>query len=122
MMSHDEWLSALLEHARTIASREWQEQNWFRKDLHVDVKWVVEVYEGLDDLTFDLFFKMYAEEFSSEQLAAWTEFKRELEKYGETLPQYPDERQVFEDPRWWRVRDAATHFVAAFEQKQVSDE
>ena len=71
MMSHDEWLSALVKHARQIASREYQERTWFRKDLPVEVNWVVEAYEVLDDLTFDLFFEMYSKEFTASQVSAW---------------------------------------------------
>jgi hypothetical protein len=115
MMSHDQWLNSLVTHARHIASREYQEQNWFRTDVPVGVNWVVEVYENLDDLTFDLFFEMYSKEFTPAQLTAWVEFKSELEKYDKSLPQYPDVRHVFDDPGWQRVREAAARFVVAFE-------
>ena len=117
MMSHDQWLSALVTQARQIASREFQEQNWFRKDMAVGVNWVVEAYENLDDLTFDLFFEKYSKEFTQSQLSAWVGFKNELDKYGEGLPNYPDVREVFDDPGWQRVREAAERFVEAFEQK-----
>jgi hypothetical protein len=116
-MSHDEWLNALVTQARQIASREFQEQNWFREDIPVEVNWVNEAYENLDDLTFDLFFERYSKEFTSDQLAAWVEFKDELERYGKALPKFPDVRQVFDDPGWQRVREAAARFVMAFEQK-----
>ena len=120
MMSHDQWLSALVAHAKRIANREYQEQNWFRKDVPVAVNWVVEVYENLDDLTFDLFFEMYSKEFTAEQLTAWVEFKNELEEYDKTLPNYPDVRQVFDDPGWQRVREAAARFVAAFDRSSIT--
>lgn len=118
MMSHDQWLSALVKQAKQIASREFQEQNWFRKDIAVGVNWVIEAYENLDDLTFDLFFETYSKDFTTSQLAAWVGFKNELDKYGERLPNYPDVREVFDDPGWQRVREAAARFVDAFEQKQ----
>ena len=89
----------------------------FARDLRAGVNWVVEAYESLDDLTFDLFFEMYSKDFSSEKLSAWIEFKKELEKYDKTLPQFPDVREVFQDPNWQRVREAAARFVAAFEQE-----
>ena len=120
MMSHDQWLSAIVAHAKRIANREYQEQNWFRKDVPVAVNWVVEVYENLDDLTFDLFFEMYSKEFTAEQLTAWVEFKNELEEYDKTLPNYPDVRQVFDDPGWQRVREAAARFVAAFDRSSIT--
>ena len=117
MMSHDRWLSALVTYAKEVASREYQEQTWFRKDIPVGVNWVVEAYENLDDLAFDLFFETYSKEFTAAQRAAWFEFKAELDKYGETLPKYPDARKVFDDPGWQRVREAAARYVEAFEQK-----
>lgn len=117
MMSHDQWLSALVTQARQIASREFQKQNWFRKDMAVGVNWVVEAYESLDDLTFDLFFETYSKDFTALQFTAWVGFKNELDKYGERLPKYPDVREVFEDPGWQCVREAAARFVEAFEAK-----
>jgi len=116
MMSHDQWLNALVTQVRQIASREFQEQNWFRKDIAPGVNWVVEAYENLDDLTFDLFFEKYAKDFSASQLAAWVGFKNEFDRYGERLPKYPDVRNVFNDPGWQSIREAASRFVNAFEQ------
>ena len=119
MMSHDFWLNELLGQVRTIASREYQEQNWFRTDMKVGVNWVVEAYNVLfDDLTFDLFFGIYSKNFTPQQMTAWLELKSSLDSYDETQPQYPDERKVFEDPEWQRVREAAGRFVTVFERNQ----
>ena len=115
-MSHDEWLSKLLRVAQQTASREYQEQNWFRTDI--GVIWPDEVYNDLDDLAFDRFFEMYSKDFTPEQLTAWEEFKTQLEKYEKGMPKYPDAHTVVNDPSWQVVREAAARFVAAFEQKQ----
>ncbi len=116
MMSHDEWLSKLLETAQHTASREYQEQNWFRTDI--GVIWPDEVYHDLDDLAFDLFFDTYSKDFTLDQLNAWNQFKRLLDEYEHKLPKYPDARKVFNDPDWQLVRDAAARFAAAFGQKR----
>jgi hypothetical protein len=115
MMSYEQWLNALLTVAQHTASREYQENNWFRTDI--GVIWPDEVYNDLDDLAFDLFFEKYAAGFNSEQVAAWNEFKTQLEKYGNKMPKYSDARTVFEDPDWQQIREAAAQFIAAFEQK-----
>jgi hypothetical protein len=116
MMSHDEWLSKLLETAQHTASREYQEQNWFRTDT--GVIWPDEVYHDLDDLAFDLFFDMYSKDFTPDQLNAWYQFKKLLEEYEKRMPKYPDAHRVFHDPDWQLVRDAAARFVMAFGQKR----
>jgi hypothetical protein len=119
MMSREQWLNALVAHARTIAGREYQLQNWFRADLKVGVNWVVELYNVLfDDLTFDLFFDTFSKGFTPRQKTAWVELRSSLEKYGQALPQFPDERAVFEDPEWQRIREVAAQFVREFEHDQ----
>ena len=116
MMSHDDWLSKLVETAQHTASRDYQKQNWFRTDI--GVIWPDEVYYDLHDLAFDLFFEMYSKDFTSDQMDAWNQFKDILEEYRKVMPSYPDAQTVFEDPKWQLVRDAAARFAAAFEQKR----
>jgi hypothetical protein len=117
MMQHDEWLRKLLIVAQQTASRDFQEQNWFRTDI--GVVWPDEVYNDLDDLAFDLFFEMYSKGFTPVQLTAWKEFETRLEDYEKKMPKYPDARVVLDDPQWQVVREAAAKFVVAFEQKQT---
>jgi hypothetical protein len=64
-----------------------------------------------------LFFQTYSYGFSSVQLNTWKRFTEELERYLPKIQQSLGDREVFEDPDWQRVREAATCFVAAFEQK-----
>lgn len=117
MMTHEQWLNSILEVAREIASREFQEEAWLSGRPSTSSP--TEIYNQLfDDYTFDLFFQTYSKDFAPDQMAAWTEFKRELDKYGEKFPEFPNERVVFEDPDWQHVREAAGRFIAAFEQKQ----
>jgi 8-oxo-dGTP pyrophosphatase MutT (NUDIX family) len=116
MMSHDQWLNSILEVARETASREFQEEAWLSGRPSTSSP--TEIYNQLfDDYTFDLFFETYSKNFTPDQLAAWTGFKLELDRYGEKFPEFPSERIVFEDPDWQKVRESAARFVSAFEQK-----
>lgn len=117
MMSFAQWLNSILEVARETASREFQEEAWLSGRPSTSSP--TEIYNQLfDDYTFDLFFETYSKDFTPDQTAAWTGFKRELERYGKKFREFPNERIVFEDPDWQLVREAAARFVAAFEQKQ----
>ena len=115
MMSREQWLGKILEVAKETASREFQEETWLSGRPSTSSP--TEIYNELfDDYTFDLFFETYSKDFTPDQTVAWTGFKRELDRYGNKFPEFPNERIVFEDPDWQLVREAAARFVAAFEQ------
>jgi hypothetical protein len=114
MMSYEQWLEYILDIVRTIASRARQERAWLGP--RTEVNWVGDLCNALDEDLFDLFFTTYSKEFAAEQLIAWKQFKREFDKYGSRLPDYPDPRTVIEDPEWQVVREAATRFARAFER------
>lgn len=115
MMSYEQWLGSILEVAREAASREFQEDAWLSGRATTSSP--SEIYSELfDDYSFDLFFQTYSHGFSSAQLAAWKRFKEQLEKYLPKIQQSLGDREVFEDPDWQTVREAAAGFVAAFEQ------
>jgi hypothetical protein len=115
MMSYEQWLAYILEIVRAIASREHQEKVWLGP--RPEINWVGDLYNDLGEEFFDDFFKRYSDGFTVEQLTAWNQFKQRFENYGDTLPSYPDPRMVINDPDWQRVREAATRFVTAFEEK-----
>lgn len=115
MMPREQWLSSILDVARETASREFQEEAWLSGRPSTSSP--SEIYNQLfDDYTFDLFFETYSKDFTLSQLSAWSGFKLELEKFGDKFPEFPNERIVFEDPDWQRVREAAFQFVKIFEQ------
>jgi len=116
MMAYEQWLSSILEVAKETASREFQKEAWLSGRPSTSSPG--EIYNELfDDYNFDLFFQTYSNAFSPEQLTAWTGFKDELERYLPKIQRLLGEREVFEDPDWQVVRDAAASFVAAFERK-----
>ena len=56
MMPYDQWLGCIVDAARDIASREFQQEAWFPGGKIVPSP--VEVYQTLmEDYTFDLFFQ-----------------------------------------------------------------
>ena len=117
-MSHEQWISSILDVARETADRKFQEEAWLSGRPSTSSPG--EIYCQLfDDYTFDLFFEMYSKTFTIKQMTAWSEFKDELEKYLPKIRASVSEREVFDDPEWQQVRQAAARFVAAFEQKQV---
>jgi hypothetical protein len=114
MMSREQWLNSILDVAREAASRKFQEEAWLSGRPSTSSP--TEIYNQLfDDYTFDLFFETYSKEFIPSQLMAWNDFKVELENYGDKFSEFPNERIVFEDPDWQRVREAASRFVKVFE-------
>lgn len=116
MMSYDQWLSSILEVARETASREFQGKAWLSGRPSTSSP--SEIYNELfSDYSFDLFFETYQKKFTAKQSSAWTEFKDELEAYLPKIQRCLSDRDVFEDPDWQRVREAAARFVGAFEQK-----
>ena len=116
MMDYGEWLKAIVDAARNIASREYQEKYWFRENKGTE--WADEVFLRFEDLAFDLFFEKYSSGFSPQQLQAWKNFEDDLACYEKKLPRFPDGSAIIDDPEWSRVREAAARFVSAFEQKQ----
>ena len=116
MMEHEEWLKAIVNAAKNIASLDYQEKYWFRENKGTE--WADEVFLRFEDLAFDMFFERYSSEFSSQQMQAWKSFQEDLACYEEKLPRFPDGDAIIEDPEWRRVRETALRFVAAFERKQ----
>jgi hypothetical protein len=53
MMSYVQWLEYILTAVRAVASRDHQEKTWFGG--RPEINWVGDVYNDLDDSTFDLF-------------------------------------------------------------------
>lgn len=118
MMSFEQWLNSILDVARETADRKFQEEAWLSGRPSTSSP--SEIYNQLfDDYTFDLFFEKYSKTFTVEEMTAWSEFKDELEKYLPKIQASVGEREVFDDPEWQKVRQAAAGFVVAFEQKQT---
>lgn len=118
MMSFDQWLTYLLRRVENVASRDHQQKTWFGP--RDEINWVGDIYNDLDESTFDLFYTLYSKNFSAEQVTAWNDFKQAFGNYGEKLPNYPEPQSVFDDPEWQLVREAAGRFVTAFEQEQLN--
>jgi hypothetical protein len=115
MMSFDKWLACIIDGARNIASRDYQEEAWFPNQKFFSSPG--EVYEVLmEDCTADLFFETYGNAISDAQMQSWKELKLQLQRYYDKMPPHPDPRSVLEDPEWALVRQAAQKFVTAFSE------
>ena len=116
MMSRDEWLTKIIDAARDIASRDFQEEAWFPGGKVVSTP--DEVYQVLiEDFTFDLFFETYSQRYNAHQLQTAHELKSILQDHYDKLPRHPDPRLVLDDPNWDLVRQAADKFVRAFSDR-----
>ncbi len=117
MMEYQDWLKALIQTAKKIASREYQEEHWFRENRGTE--WADEVFLDLEGYAFDLFFKTYSPSFSDAQMRAWTDFSSLLDKYEQKLQRFPDSQAILDDPEWKGVQEAASRFVDAFEHQHI---
>jgi hypothetical protein len=115
MPSYKERLEMILDAARDIASKEYQERAWFPDSGLVSSP--DEVYEVLmDDSWPELFFEEHGKNFTSKQMQYWNDFKSLLDHYFQKNPAQLDPRQVLDDPEWALVRQAAQKFVTAFSE------
>ena len=113
MMPYETWRACIVEAARNIASREFQEQAWFPGGSATSSP--DELYQALmEDCTFDLFFQMYGQGLTGEQLRSSKELRSLLEEYYDKIPTAPNPKRVLDDPEWNLVRQAAAGFVRAF--------
>jgi hypothetical protein len=117
MMSYEIWHGRILDAARDIASREFQEEAWFpggRVRSSPD-----EVYQVLmEDCTADLFFQIYGGRLTEAQLHSWYKLRSDLQAYYIQEPPYPDPDEVLKDPAWYLVRQSATSFIRAFSSSE----
>jgi hypothetical protein len=115
MPSYKERLDMILDAARDIASKEFQEEAWPASGPRVSTP--IEIYEVLIDNSWpDLFFEEYGKTFSNSQMQRWNEFRSQLDQYFDKLPPHPDFRLILDDPKWELVRQAAQRFVTAFSE------
>lgn len=117
MMSRDQWIGQIVDVAREIASREFQERAWF--GIGPEVSSPDEMYNSLfEDNTFDLFLEKYAATLTPRQTKAWSDLRCKREEYDQQ-PEKLDPHRVINDPEWQNVRESAAHFVTAFETSKM---
>jgi hypothetical protein len=112
----DRWINNLLDAARAIADKKYQESRWLDPDAFV---WESpdEAINALDDSVLNGFIEQFSESFSAEQAKAVTDFRDEVGRYCKSTPQHLDPTMVLADPRWDVVRNKASAFLQAFAGK-----
>ena len=112
----ERWLANLLEAARFIADRDYQERRWFSDDA---LAWETldEAINMLDDSVLNEFIEQFAEAFSPVQARAVVAFRDEMDRYCGTTPRHLEARRVLADPAWEQVRNKASGFIQAFDGK-----
>lgn len=119
-ISAELWISNLLEAARLISDREFQERRWLASDAQA---WETpeEAICSVEDCILDGFIEQFMESFSSEQSRAVTEFRDVLERYCKVTPRHLDPAEVLTDPAWENVRNKAAAFIQAFNGSWPAD-
>jgi hypothetical protein len=110
----ERWIANLLEAAKIISNRQYQETRWLADDA---LAWETpdEAICTLDDCVLDGFIEQFAESFSPAQVKAAIEFRDELDRYSSATPlQDFEARKVLADPAWEVVRSRASDFIQAF--------
>lgn len=112
----ERWINSLLDAARVIADKNYQESCWLALDAQA---WESpdEAINALDDCVLEGFLEQFSDSFSAEQAKAVSEFRDELARYCSATPQHLDPVTVLADPQWQVVRNKATAFVKAFRGK-----
>jgi hypothetical protein len=116
MMSQKEWQSHIMNAARDISNRDFQERAWLQSGKVVSTP--EEIFLVLmEDYMFDSFLQTYGETLTAEQLQAATSLRTRLVSYYEKMPKHPDPRAVLNDHEWDLVRQSAQKFVQVFESQ-----
>ena len=113
-MTPNEWKTTVVDAARRLADRAYQEQTWFGRGQKISSP--EELICGMfDDVLFDDFLAASTVVLSDAQYRAGVSLKDSLEQYAGIISDAPDPRMVIDDPRWEQVRIAARAFVEAIE-------
>lgn len=112
----EHWIANLLEAARVICDRDYQERRWLADDA---LAWETpdEAINALDDSVLNAFIEQFWNSFSPVQANAAAEFRNEVDRYCEATPQHLEPARVLADPAWETVRRKASDFIQAFDRK-----
>ena len=112
----ERWIANLLEAARLISNRDYQERRWLADDA---LAWETpdEAINMLDDSVLTGFIEQFGQSFSPAQAKAATEFRDQVNRYCRTTPQHLEPRRVLADPAWKTIRKKASDFIQAFDGK-----
>jgi len=112
----ERWIANLLEAARLISNRDYQERRWLANDA---LAWETpdEAINMLYDSVLNGFIEQFGDSFSLVQATAVVGFRDEVDHYCETTPQHLEPRRVLADPAWETVRKKASDFIQAFDGK-----
>jgi hypothetical protein len=112
----ERWIANLLEAARLISDRDYQERRWLEDDA---LAWETpdEAINMLDDSVLNGFIEQFGDSFSPAQANAVIGFRDEVDHYREPAPQHLEPRRVLIDPAWETVRKKASDFIQAFDGK-----
>jgi hypothetical protein len=107
------WLANILDVAEAFADSKEQESRWLASD---SLAWErpEELINSLDDVAVDEFMSKFVGSFSDQQVRTMHDFRRKVDVFCESTPQWLDPAQTLADPRWHSIQETAVALVAAF--------
>jgi hypothetical protein len=109
-----QWRTAIIECASNFADREWQARTWFGQDPHVISSPDEMICQLCDELELEEFLAEQESRLSEGQLTRAYDLLQEIEQFCDEEPSVSDPRTTLDNPRWERIRVAASKFLKAF--------
>lgn len=108
------WKGKILETARKISSKKYQEDTWFGKGDKVSSP--EELYCTLfEDFLFEDYLQAEDNSLSESQFSLGNELRNKMNAFAEKMDLYQDPKTTLEDPYWREIRQTAEHFINSFE-------
>jgi hypothetical protein len=112
MMTPQEWKDSILKAVQRMSDVEYQHRSWFGHGPEVDSP--DEMFcELFGDLQFEEFLRTDAGALSTAQQAAAFRLRDELDDFAKQSPTKLEAQDVFNDPRWQRIRTLAKAIIDA---------
>lgn len=109
-MTREEWLSCIRDVTRKISSQKYQDDSWFGKTDIISSPDEL-ICELFDDYLFDDFINSELISLSENQINHAIIFKDDLNFFLESIDDDYSAHDIFNDPRWERVRKSARQFL-----------
>jgi hypothetical protein len=114
-MDLDLWKDNIIDIICDIADKKKQEESWpVGKD---DIPSIIEMYELLEDFRIEEFLASKDNNLTDQQVKLGKQLVEAMSEYSPPGKELPDEENVLNDPRWNKVRFAATEFLESLKRE-----
>lgn len=112
-ISKDVWTKGVLDIVTKISSKEYQERTWFGGSDQISSPEELSC-QLFDDFLFDSFLASDDVGLTVRQRELGTQLKIKMEEFLSGISDTPDPRDVFNDPAWAKIREAAALLFDSF--------